>query len=72
MSKGNLIMKREDFELQLKSQIERGNDLLHREVSGDKTTFVHPRRIIEIEEYDEKEKKCSSKIAENGIHIIAH
>ena len=50
-------MKREDFELQLKSQIERGNDLLHREVSRDKTTFVHPRRIIEIEEYDEKEKK---------------
>lgn len=34
MSKGNLIMKREDFEHQLKSQIERGNDLLHREVSG--------------------------------------
>lgn len=45
MSTGNLIKKKEDFELQLKSQIERGCNLLSREVNENKTTFIHPRTI---------------------------
>ncbi len=57
MAKENLIIKKEDFEKQLKSQIEKGYDLLSREVSEDKTTIVQPRRIIKIKEYNEDEKK---------------
>lgn len=57
MSTGKLIVKKEDFELLLKSQIESGYNLLNREISEDKTTFIQPRRIIRIKEYDESEKE---------------
>lgn len=58
MAKENLIIRKEEFEEQLNSQIRKGTDLLKREVSTDKTTFIHPRRsIIEITNYDETEKK---------------
>lgn len=57
MSTGKLIVKKEDFELLLKSQIESGYNLLDREISEDKTTFIQPRRIIRIKEYDESEKE---------------
>ena len=50
-------MKKEDFKLRLKSQIESGYNLLDREISEDKTTVIQPRRIIQIKEYDESEKK---------------
>lgn len=48
MSTGKLIVKKEDFELRLKSQIESGYNLLDREISEDKTTVIQPRRIIQI------------------------
>lgn len=57
MAKENLIIKKEDFEERLKSQIEKGYDLLSREVSADKTTIVQPGRIIEIKNYNESEEK---------------
>ena len=57
MPTGKLIVKKEDFELLLKSQIESGYNLLDREISEDKTTFIQPRRIIRIKEYDESEKE---------------
>lgn len=57
MATGNLIKKKEDFELWLKSQIAKGRDLLKREVSEDDTTIVRYRTIIKIKEYDEDEKK---------------
>lgn len=57
MAKDNLIIEKKDFEEQLKSQINKGAHLLEREVSADKTTIVQPRRIIEIKNYDETEKK---------------
>lgn len=57
MSTGKLIVKKEDFELRLKSQIESGYNLLDREISEDKTTVIQPRRIIQIKKYDKSEKK---------------
>ena len=57
MATGNLIKKKEDFELQLKSQIAKGSNLLSREVSEDSTTLMHSRTIIKIKEYNEDEKK---------------
>ena len=57
MATGNLIKRKEDFELQLKSQIAKGSNLLSREVSEDSTTLMHSRTIIKIKEYNEDEKK---------------
>lgn len=56
MATGNLIKKKEEFELWLKSQIAKGCDLLKREVSEDDTTIVRYRTIVKIKEYDEDEK----------------
>ena len=55
MAKENLIIKKEVFEEQLKAQISKGSNLLKREVSLEETTFLRPRRIIEIKKYDETE-----------------
>lgn len=60
MATGNLIKKKEEFELWLKSQIAKGCDLLKREVSEDDTTIVRYRTIVKIKEYDEDEKKLSA------------
>lgn len=69
MATGNLIKKKEYFELWLKSQIAKGRDLLKREVSEDDTTIVRDNRtIIEIKEYDEDEKKSFLADYKNGIH----
>lgn len=57
MATGNLIKKKEEFELWLKSQIAKGCDLLKREVSEDDTTIVRYRTIVKIKEYDEDEKR---------------
>ena len=54
MATGNLIKKKEEFELWLKSQIAKGCDLLKREVSEDDTTIVRYRTIVKIKEYDEE------------------
>lgn len=56
MATGNLIKKKEEFELWLKSQIAKGCDLLKREVSEDDTTIVRYRTIVKIKEYNEDEK----------------
>ena len=53
MATGNLIKRKEDFELQLKSQIAKGSNLLSREVSEDSTTLMHSRTSIKIKEYNE-------------------
>lgn len=57
MATGHLIKPQEFLESKLKSQIEKGNNLLNREVSEKKTTLVYPRRIIKIKEYDNDEEK---------------
>lgn len=62
--------EKEDFELLLKSQIESGYNLLNREISEDKTTFIQPRRIIRIKEYDESEKELFLADYKNGIRLI--
>lgn len=56
MATGNLIKKKEEFELWLKSQIAKGCDLLKREVSEDDITIVRYRTIVKIKEYDEDRK----------------
>lgn len=72
MATGNLIKKKEEFELWLKSQIAKGGDLLKREVSEDNTTIVRYRTIVKIKEYDEDEKNSFLADNKNGIHIIAN
>ena len=62
MATGNLIKRKEDFELQLKSQIAKGSNLLSREVSEDSTTLMHSRTIIKIKEYNEDEKIISCRL----------
>ena len=57
MAKENLIIKKEVFKEQLKAQICKGAKLLDRKVSLEETTILHPRRIIEIKNYDETEKE---------------
>ena len=48
MATGNLIKKKEEFELWLKSQIAKGCDLLKREVNEDDTTIVRYLSLIHI------------------------
>lgn len=67
MATGNLIKKKEDFELQLKSQIAKGSNLLSREVSEDSTTLMHSRTIIKIKEYNEDEKNHFLQIIKMGF-----
>ena len=62
MATGNLIKKKEEFELWLKSQIAKGCDLLKREVSEDDTTIVRYRTIVKIKEYDEDNLKSATII----------
>ena len=57
MAKENLIIKKEVFKEQLKAQICKGAKLLDRKVNLEETTILHPRRIIEIKNYDETEKE---------------
>lgn len=57
MAKENLIIKKEVFEEQLKTQISKGSNLLKREVSLEETTILRPRRIIEIKNYEETKKE---------------
>lgn len=67
MATGNLIKRKEDFELQLKSQIAKGSNLLSREVSEDSTTLMHSRTIIKIKEYNEDEKNHFLQIIKMGF-----
>ena len=60
MATGNLIKKKEEFELWLKSPIAKGCDLLKHEVSEYDTTIVPYRTIVKIKEYDEDNKKLSA------------
>lgn len=70
MATGNLIKKKEEFELWLKSQIAKGCDLLKREVSEDDTTIVRYRTIVKIKEYDE-DRKNSQKNGKIWINKVS-
>ncbi len=72
MATGNLIKKKEEFELWLKSQIAKGCDLLKREVSEDDTTIVRYRTIVKIKDMTKMRKIHFLQIIKNGIHIIAN
>lgn len=65
MSTGKLIVKKEDFELLLKSQIESGYNLLNREISED---TGHRTKCIWVE-IEKKEKRVVGQrvVYDDGI-----